>query len=353
MTAGLELTGAAVTVDGATLLRDVDLHVPAESMTVVVGPSGAGKTTLLRAVAGLVPLAAGRITLAGRDLAGVPPHRRRVAVVFQQPRLFPALDVADNVAFALRVAGVGRAERRRRAGALLEEVGLPGIAGRGVGDLSGGEQQRVALARSLAADPDLLALDEPLAAVDPARREELRRLIARVRRDRGLTALHVTHDRVEAAELADRLALLVEGRIIEQAPPRELFERPRTAVAARFMGSTNLVTGPVRDGVLTTPAGTVPVDGPNGDATVTIRPERIVLGRGPLRLTVLETTYQGGHVRAVLAHGRLRLEAHVAPDLAPAAGAEVEVDLPRDHLWRLRGDEPSSDDADPRRLGAP
>jgi ABC-type Fe3+/spermidine/putrescine transport system ATPase subunit len=333
--AGLVVRGLSVTLDGSTLLRDLDLEVPGGTLTAVVGPSGAGKTTLLRAVAGLLPIAGGSVLLDGRDLAGVPPHRRGIAVVFQEPRLFPDLDVADNVAFPLRIAGVRRTERRRRADGILEEVGLAGMSARSVADLSGGEQQRVSLARALAARPSLLMLDEPLAAVDPMRRADLRRLIRRVSSDRGLTAVHITHDRVEAAELGERVALLMEGRIVEEGPPQALFERPRTAVTARFMGSTNLVEGEVRAGVLRTPAGLLHVAAPDGRRTFTIRPERVLLGSGPLRATVLEARYQGGHVLVGLDGRGLRLEAHVAPDAAPAVGSEVAVDLPSAALWPL------------------
>jgi ABC-type Fe3+/spermidine/putrescine transport system ATPase subunit len=349
---GLRVERLSVTIGSATLLRDLDLAVEGGSLTAVVGPSGAGKTTLLRAIAGLVP-AAGSVHLDGRDLTGVPVHRRGVAVVFQEPRLFPDLDVADNVAFALRLARVPRAERRRRAADLLDEVGLAGMATRPVADLSGGEQQRVSLARALAARPSLLLLDEPLAAVDPMRRADLRRLIGAVIADRDLTAVHVTHDRLEAAELGDHVALLMEGRIIEEAPPEELFERPRNAVTARFLGSTNLVDGEVRDGVLTTAAGEVSVRGPDGRAAFTIRPERVHVGSGPLRARVVQARYQGGHVLVHLDAGGLRLESHVPPAAAPVVGADVAFDLPVEALWRLGdggvGQRPAADgwDEDP------
>lgn len=298
------------------MLDGVDLDVPPERLTVLVGPSGAGKTTLLRAVAGLTPLAGGSILLGHRDLAGVATRRRKVTVLFQEPRLFDNLDAAGNVAFALRVAGVPRRERPARAAALLAEVGLAGFARRRVAGLSGGEQQRVALARALAVDPAVLLLDEPLSALDPDRRATLRTLLRDTQRRRGLTVLHVTHDQAEAAELADRLAVMLEGRIVASGGPDELFERPPTAAVARFLGATNLVSA---DGKL-----------------VAIRPERIRLdAAAPLRLQVTACDYLGTHRRVRLGSNGLRLEAHVPTDQEPVVGEWVGVALPAEHLWEV------------------
>ncbi len=309
----LVCSGLGVARGGVPVLEGVALDVPAGTRTALVGPSGAGKTTLLRAVAGLEP-SSGSITLRGRSLAGVPPHRRRIAVVFQEPRLLPHLSVADNVALPLRAAGAGRRERRATAAAQLDEVGLGGFAARRVDGLSGGEQQRVALARALCADPALLLLDEPLAALDPNRRAELRALIVRVQEERQLTTLVVTHDRTEAAELGDRIALLLGGRIVQHDEPRALFERPVSADAARFFGATNLVDG------------------------AAIRPEHVRLDpASERRARVLEATYAGTHVRLLLDDG---LEVHVPVADAPPVGASVGVVLPPEHLWHFAQERP-------------
>jgi putative spermidine/putrescine transport system ATP-binding protein len=338
MSAALVCRDVMVAPSGAPVLRGVDLHVPAGRRAVLVGPSGAGKTTLLRAITGLEPLSAGTIELGGRRLdAGVPAHRRRVSVVFQEPRLLAHLRVDDNVALPLRAGGVGRQERRARATALLDEVGLAGIADRGVRGLSGGEQQRVALARALCAEPDLLLLDEPLAAVDPNRREGLRRLIVRIQSERALTTLVITHDRAEAAELAESLALMLEGRIVQQDDPRELFERPRSAAVARFFGAANLLRGTVRDGRLQLADGAaLPVDGPDGPATYVIRPEALrVAPGGPIRAQVIEAVYAGTFVRVALRRGAQRLEVHVPPGTPLSPGEDVELDALRERLWRF------------------
>jgi putative spermidine/putrescine transport system ATP-binding protein len=337
----LRCRGLVVAPGGVPVLRGVDLHIAAGRRAVLVGPSGAGKTTLLRAIAGLEPVREGSVELGDRRLDdAVPAHRRRVSAVFQEPRLLPHLRVDDNVALPLRAAGVGRSERRARARERLDEVGLAGLADRAVGGLSGGEQQRVALARALCAEPELLLLDEPLAAVDPNRREALRRLIVALQRERGLTTLVITHDRTEAAELADTLALMLEGRIVQQDDPRELFERPRSAAVARFFGAANVLRGEVRSGRLHLDGGgIIDVDGTDGPATYVIRPEALRLDdEGTLRARITEATYAGAFVRVLLRHGAQRLEAHVPPATAVAPGADVSLQLPPDRLWRLPDD---------------
>ena len=328
---GLVLRGVAATPGGADVLSGVDLEVAAGTCTAVLGPSGAGKTTLLRVVAGLEPAATGTITAGGRELTGLPAHRRRVGVVFQEPRLFPHRTVRDNVAFGLEVAGVSAANRRDRATALLDRVGLAGLGDRTVEGLSGGEQQRINLARALAVDPDVLLLDEPLSSVDPERRDGLLAVIAEA--TAGLTRVHVTHDRAEAAEVGDRVAVLLGGRIVQHAPPRELFDHPHDAEVARMLGAS-VLTGQVEDGRLLLPAGPVAIGGPDGPATVAVRPEAVRLGSGPLRATVTAATYRGTTVRVTLDLGDgTELRADVGPHAAPGAGATIDLDLT--HLHRL------------------
>jgi putative spermidine/putrescine transport system ATP-binding protein len=332
----LRCAGVAVAAGGTTILRDLHLTVPAGRLTVLVGPSGAGKTTLLRAIAGLQPLIAGSVRLGNRDLVTVPSHRRRLAVVFQEPRLFPHLTVGGNVVFPLRMAGVARDRRRQVAAALLDDVGLAGTADQDPRGLSGGEQQRVALARALAGDPELVLLDEPLSAVDPTRREDLRHLIARLQRDRGVTTLYVTHDRAEAAELGDRVALMIEGRIVQEATPQELFTRPASAVVARFFGASNILAGTVTAGCLEAAGTALPVGAPDGPATVVIRPERLrVSAGGPLRGRCVAASFQGTHRRLIVDCAGTRIEAHVDPDVAVEVGDHVDLTVAARHVWVL------------------
>jgi len=229
--------------DGKSVVSNVTLEVASGELCVLLGPSGSGKSTVLRLIAGLTPLDGGRILLAGRDLEGVPARARDLGFVFQSYALFRHLTVAENVEFALRVRRVPRPQRRERCAELLELVGLAGLGRRLPGQLSGGQQQRVALARALAHRPSVLLLDEPFGALDARIRLELRRALGRIQRELGVTTLFVTHDQEEAFELADRLAVMAHGRLVEEGPPEELYLRPQTEFAATFLGGANLLVG--------------------------------------------------------------------------------------------------------------
>lgn len=212
----------------------------------VMGRSGSGKSTLLRLAAGLLDGYEGRIAIGGDDMAGVPVWRRQVGMVFQQYALFPHLSVVDNVAYGLRMRGIAAAERRDRALEMLERVGLSAHASRGTSMLSGGQQQRVALARALVIAPRVLLLDEPLAALDAGIRHQLRDLIRSLQRASGATTLLVTHDQEEALSMADRVAVVEGGRVLQVDTPSGLYERPVSARVARFVGHSTLLPGRVR-----------------------------------------------------------------------------------------------------------
>ncbi len=232
----------------ATAVDGLSLDVAPGEVLALLGPSGSGKSTLLRAVAGLEPLSRGRVLWDGVDLAGTPTHRRGFGLVFQDGQLFPHRDVAGNVAFGLRMPGPGRlgtAARQDRVTELLELVGLAGFERRDVASLSGGERQRVALARSLAPRPRLLLLDEPLSALDRALRERLAGDVRSALVATGTTALFVTHDHDEAFAVADRIAVMDLGRLLQAATPAELWHRPSSRRVAEFLGYEAFV--PVAD----------------------------------------------------------------------------------------------------------
>jgi sulfate transport system ATP-binding protein len=228
---------------GHPVVNNVSLEVADGELFVLLGSSGSGKSTLLRMIAGLTETDGGRVLLHGRDVTGLPPAQRGVGFVFQSYALFRGMTVAENVEFALSIRGVATAARRRRRDELLELVGLAGLGGRTPRQLSGGQQQRVALARALAHRPEVLLLDEPFGALDAKVRTELRRTIRDIQRELGITTIFVTHDQEEAFELADRLAVLSFGRMLEAGPPEELYLRPETELVATFLGTANLMVG--------------------------------------------------------------------------------------------------------------
>jgi iron(III) transport system ATP-binding protein len=277
----LELSGVTKGYADQSVLTGVDLAVEPETMTAILGPSGSGKTTLLRLVAGFDRIDQGRITIGGDTMDDgrrfQPPERRRLGYVPQEGALFPHLTVAANVAFGL-------AHRRRqgaRVGDLLEMVGLTGLERRYPDQLSGGQQQRVALARALATEPTLVLLDEPFSALDASLRASLRGEVRDILRQAGATTVLVTHDQDEALSLADQVAVLRDGRVVQHASPHDLYAHPIDAELARFLGDANLVEAVVTGSSATTDLGTLtlrgssaapPADGP---AQVLVRPEQI------------------------------------------------------------------------------
>jgi sulfate/thiosulfate transport system ATP-binding protein len=270
-----------------SVVNDVSLEIPDGELCVLLGPSGSGKSTVLRMIAGLTGIDGGRVLLHGRDVTGLPPRKREVGFVFQHYALFRSMTVAENVEFGLSIRKVSRAERRHRRDELLELVGLAGLGNRMPRQLSGGQQQRVALARALAHQPQVLLLDEPFGALDARIRMELRRTIREIQKELSVTTIFVTHDQEEAFELADRLAVLNFGRLLEYGPPEELYLRPQTEFAATFLGTANLVVGEctakgVKVGPLEfpmSPAAETPADPRR--VQVLFRPEDVTLRAQP------------------------------------------------------------------------
>ena len=314
----LRVEGLEVTFDGVAALAGVDLEVAGEERLALLGPSGSGKSTLLRAVAGLQPAAAGRVLLAGRDLAGVPPYRRGIGLMLQDGALFPHRDVEGNIAFGLRMAGVPRDARERRTSELLDLVGLAGRGRRSVATLSGGERQRVALARALAPEPRLLLLDEPLGSLDGPLRERLLQDLAELFDRLRLTVVHVTHDVGEAFLIGDRVAVMREGRVVQHAAPDDLWAHPADAWTARFLGMANVLDEGARRVVVRPEAVRVTP----GDAATIVAAER----RGPSVL-----------LRVRLDDGRV-LEAITTALSPPRPGDRVAVEIDRAGVVELAPD---------------
>ena len=321
---------AAVSLEGVTYrypgtqagVFDVTVDIQPGELVVCLGPSGCGKTTLLRLIAGFLKPDAGVIRLNGEDVSTLPTRSRECGVVFQAYALFPHMRVWENVAYPLRVREVGVDERRRRAGALLERVGLSGLSDRLPAQLSGGQQQRVALARALVFGPRALLLDEPLSALDAATRVAMRDEVRRIQRSHHIATLLITHDQDEALSLADRIVLLKDGALAQTGSPQELYDAPVDAFVAGFIGRANLLDGTVIDGqtvhtaigrLATPPHGRVA-----GSALrMLVRPERVEVanvadGENVFAAKVLRDRFFGATRQIEVAAGEGRLEIETA-----------------------------------------
>jgi iron(III) transport system ATP-binding protein len=276
----IRLDGVTKRFGEVAALDDASLCVDRGEVVALLGPSGCGKTTLLRVVAGFEPPEVGTVTVAGRRVVDertwVPPEQRRVGMVFQDYALFPHLTVAENVGF-----GLPRRARRERVPELLAIVGLVGLERRYPHELSGGQQQRVALARALAPAPELVLLDEPWSNVDPFLRETLRSEIVEIIRPLGVTVVLVTHDREEAFSLADRIALMRDGRVVQEGTSEELYYAPVSRWAAEFVGAANVLPGDRAQALLRATLAGLPANGAARDAPVLIRPELLELAPDP------------------------------------------------------------------------
>lgn len=295
-----------------TVLDGLSLHVAPSEVMAVLGPSGSGKTTALRIIAGFVAPDAGAVEVDGRDITGVPAHRRDMGMVFQSHALFPHMTVIRNVAFPLQMRGVPSAERRRRSIETLRLVGLDHLAARRPRQLSAGQQQRVALARALVFRPSVLLMDEPLSALDRTLRERLQVEIAALCRDAHATVVYVTHDIEEALTLGDRIAVCRDGRIEQVGSGADLYHRPATLFIAGFIGESNAFTGTVRpDGILLLDGLRRPVriDGSlraGERATVVVRPERVTLRSTPSPDDSAAAAHLPGRLRDVIDLGATR-----------------------------------------------
>jgi len=306
------------TYDGANLVvRDLDLDIYRGEFLTLLGPSGSGKTTTLMMLAGFEAPTRGTITLAGRTLANLAPHKRDIGMVFQNYALFPHMTVAENLAFPLSVRRQPKADIRSRVERALDMVQLSGFGGRRPGQLSGGQQQRVALARALVFEPQLVLMDEPLGALDKQLREQMQLEIKHIHQRLDVTVVYVTHDQGEALTMSDRIAVFNRGAIQQIDSPDGLYEHPRNSFVAHFIGENNTFRGQVEsiDGdacavildsgvrVLALP---VNVDGVGAQTNLSIRPEQVAVNPAadeyPNRFPaeVLEVIYLGDHMRARL-----------------------------------------------------
>ncbi len=351
--ARLEIDNVSYSIGASRILRGVSLDVRDGECLALLGPSGCGKTTTLRAVAGFVRPTAGDVRIAGRSVLGDPVHRRNLGLVFQDYALFPHMTVSQNVGYGMRMRGVARREIAQAVERALALVRLEGMEQRFATELSGGQRQRVALARALIVQPDILLLDEPLAALDRKLREGMQVELKRIQRETGITTIIVTHDQEEALSLADRVAVMFDGTIAELGEPSAIYLRPRSREVMTFLGAANVFQGRVSgaganrasvecpDGVS---LGMVAGDlGAGANVVLGIRPEHVRLLRDAstgVAGRVREIVYKGVSVDLYVAVGtQLIAVSVVGTDAAgqglPALGDEVHLTFPAEHLVRL------------------
>jgi len=323
---GLDVGNATVTFASTTAVADVSFSVPSGSTLSVLGPSGSGKSTLLRAIAGLETLASGIVSIGGQDQGPVPINERQLGMMFQDHALFPHLDVSSNVGFGLKMRGITGAKAAERISEVLDLVGLDGFGQRDVQTLSGGEAQRVALARSLAPSPRVLLLDEPLGSLDRVLREdlvtELRSLFARL----NVTVVHVTHDQQEAFALADDVLIMRDGVVVQHGPPTDLWYRPTNAFVAEFLGHPNIWRD--SNGIVVAPVPSLTLVDTASSSEV------LDVARG----VVNDVAFREGRWRLLVAEDTgSRRQITVDSDVAHAVGDAVSVGIDIKKLHPLSG----------------
>ena len=302
------------------IFSDINAEIQQGEFVTLLGPSGCGKSTLLRCIAGLTEVNGGRILLGGEDLVPLAPQKRGIGMVFQSYALFPNMTAAQNVAFGLRMQKVGKAESAQRVQEALAMVELGDFAGRYPHQLSGGQCQRVALARSLVTRPRLLLLDEPLSALDARIRKHLREQIRSIQQELGLTTIFVTHDQEEALVMSDRIFLMNAGRIVQSGDAETLYTAPADAFAAGFIGNYNLLDAPTASRLLGRPLS----------SQVAIRPEAIVLGQGPISAIIRSHSLLGNIIRYRVDAGGVELLVDVlnrSADDLHANGHPISLDI--------------------------
>lgn len=311
-----------VTYGTTRALDDVSLEVPRGNVVAVMGESGSGKTTLLRVIAGLVQPEVGSVHWDGRTITSEPAHVRRFGLMFQDYALFPHLSVGDNVAFGLRMQGRDAAQRRATVDRMLTLVGLDGYAGRAVAELSGGEQQRVAFARTLAPEPDLVLLDEPLGALDRARRDQLLADMQRIFRELGVTALYVTHDHNEAFAIADDVVVLESAHKVAHGTPRELWTNPGHVAVATLLGFPVLRDVAVHQGQAMIGGVAITVPFTDGVHHVAIPPGSIsIVAEGDIPVEVHGRRFEDGNVTAVVDLDGVQILATATDGIVPGRAA--------------------------------
>ena len=326
---------------GLPVLVDINLNVQDGELLALLGPSGCGKTTLLRLIAGLLKPSQGDILFNGQSVLKTPVEKREVAMVFQEHSLFPFMSVGENVAFGLKMRKMDRLSIQKRVAQALEDVQLGGLENHRPDHLSGGQRQRVAIARAIVFQPQVLLFDEPLNNLEPSLRESIREMIRSLQQKAGITTLFVTHDQAEAVSIADRIALMLNGRLRQVGPPKSFYEHPKDIEVARFFGGANIIPGVKNGNVLHTELGELEIvsnDHPDGEVLATIRPEAIEIGpngHNNLLTQISSYNYRGQIAQLITQTNGVGLQIITPPFPPYCEGENITIHIPKDRIYLL------------------
>lgn len=327
----LSIRGLNVSLSDNHILKDIDLDIESGEFVSVLGNSGCGKTTLIKSIAGLVDVSSGSISIDEKDISSLSPEKRKTVIVFQDLRLFPHMNVEQNIAFSMKLQKKDKKYIEERVKILLEQVRLSGFEKRKISQLSGGQMQRIALARALGADPELLLLDEPFSGLDESLRKDMGNLVKRLHKENKITTIMITHDKEEAMKFSDKIALMKEGHILQYGTPLDIFARPGSREVAEFMGELNYFEGEVRNKKFTSEIICFDTDKADGKYSLMLRPGGLSVSAGTDKgYLIKEAVYGGEFVTLVLEKDkeylvRLPYKEFTSLDIKPGDGVDIKV----------------------------
>lgn len=327
----LSIRGLNVSLSDNHILKDIDLDIESGEFVSVLGNSGCGKTTLIKSIAGLVDVSSGSISIDKKDISSLSPEKRKTVIVFQDLRLFPHMNVEQNIAFSMKLQKKDKKYIEERVKILLEQVRLSGFEKRKISQLSGGQMQRIALARALGADPELLLLDEPFSGLDESLRKDMGNLVKRLHKENKITTIMITHDKEEAMKFSDKIALMKEGHILQYGTPLDIFARPGSREVAEFMGELNYFEGEVRNKKFTSEIISFDTDKADGKYSLMLRPGGLSVSAGTDKgYLIKEAVYGGEFVTLVLEKDkeylvRLPYKEFTSLDIKPGDGVDIKV----------------------------
>lgn len=327
----LSIRGLNVSLSDNHILKDIDLDIESGEFVSVLGNSGCGKTTLIKSIAGLVDVSSGSISIDEKDISSLSPEKRKTVIVFQDLRLFPHMNVEQNIAFSMKLQKKDKKYIEERVKILLEQVRLSGFEKRKISQLSGGQMQRIALARALGADPELLLLDEPFSGLDESLRKDMGNLVKRLHKENKITTIMITHDKEEAMKFSDKIALMKEGHILQYGTPLDIFARPGSREVAEFMGELNYFEGEVRNKKFTSEIISFDTDKADGKYSLMLRPGGLSVSAGTDKgYLIKEAVYGGEFVTLVLEKDkeylvRLPYKEFTSLDIKPGDSVDIKV----------------------------